>query len=1190
MRSALNAELLAEALGQHPEGILPTVEELTALIAEVEVAGFKGNYELSDQLLATAWYLHGVASASEASDLYTPQRQQRAFRVSAHVFDLALNDVERNIHDRLTLAFAAQVGYRRSKLDPNATSIYRRVADLLNDGRIRPEVEAESLHPPIHAVTFMENHARPPSVSGLINQLPLLALRIGVSFLGLDAPNIAKLNKTIRHQFNALSEVLNVYTLTGTMYGPSAALLRAVTEMMGFLRSGDNARLAVAKSALSSVLDLSAGEGDHDARWVAAHLFPIADGLQHSSVWSVLPPGTPPAVAQAFTVSHPSVLTLWPPQLELLARSDGNPLSPQTKRLLLSVPTSAGKTLMAQLMICAHLATERDSVCYVTPLRSLGREMRQSLRSRLRILNRELGADLPDRPSDLEDVTSSEEADVDVMTPERLMHALRRDPSGTLDRYSLFVIDEVQLLAQPGRGFMLESLLTFLRATDARLILLSGVLGNAANLAHWLSDDSPEVLFSSDWRGPRQVHALLYSVPDWSAQTITTRRSASHPLRITVPAKALLRIRPAESIVRSLETPPIGTKVFKSAPGKKMQKDTGGTPFYADVAVTASTLLRAGTLMMVVSQRDIARKAAQIIASKVEPVSGIGELETLFKERLGDEHPLLECVRHGVGYHHAGLPTDVLNALEQAVRDGLLQAIVATSTLTDGVNLPVRTVIISETTYEGQSSGTKLDPARLLNAVGRAGRAGRETEGWIVLALSKQISMPDFDKLTPTNADLQVQSTLLDEDSINSLAKTEDLLRQTEDAILRLNPGPAADFVSYVWFVLSSLEQVSGVLTSNELPSAIEDLLGMHQLDHDLRQRWAALAEETRKQFAAADDLSRRRWNSAGTTLATAIEIDQIVSEVISAMHASELDPYAILADDNEISLAQTLEVLSSCNVFTRLLVLPEAKNVWRFRSSPGLLLPADSVNVDEVIVQWVSGAGVSDLAASHLTAVPDLVSRLEQMVDVISGAFEHFLSWTVGVIIEQTNAALSAENSWMRLRSDTSSMLRYGVDTSHALTLLTRGVQSRRLAQRIGRWANDDRMEISDLRDALANLHIDGWRENFGASPADVLDLLEFTRSRTVSLLRELLESGSASVMVNLGEQDGDVQEKFSEVSVRPSGQIPAAYQVFHGERILATVKATDHTAVQDVLDSGLDPKLSLFGSFLQFTVSGEE
>ena len=68
MDRALNPEMLAEALGQHALGILPTVEDLTSLIAEVEVRTFIEPTDVDDELLRTAWYLHGVASAAQAPD------------------------------------------------------------------------------------------------------------------------------------------------------------------------------------------------------------------------------------------------------------------------------------------------------------------------------------------------------------------------------------------------------------------------------------------------------------------------------------------------------------------------------------------------------------------------------------------------------------------------------------------------------------------------------------------------------------------------------------------------------------------------------------------------------------------------------------------------------------------------------------------------------------------------------------------------------------------------------------------------------------------------------------------------------------------------------------------------------------------------------------------------------------------
>jgi len=1163
---ALRRDDLSDALGAHTPGVLPTVDELIALIANVEIQAFMQNFTIGDDLLRAAWYLHGVASATQAPELYSLPRRRRAFGVSAHIFDLALNDTSRDRHDRLTLTFAAQVGYRRAELDPNATAVYRRVVDLLQDD---------------------EDAAQ---------QIDTLALQAGVAFLGLDPGPLGRLQRRWRRQLADLAASVGMENLRTTMFGPAEQVVLATSALLAYLRGGDGSQLEVAQTALLSVVDLSAGEGDHDARWVAAHLLQIADDMATSSIWTVLPPGTPPAVAQAFTVGSPPVLTLWPPQRELLARASQNPLDPTTGRLLLSVPTSAGKTLLAQVMICTHLATQPGDVCYVTPLRSLGREMRQALGSRLRVLRRELGIDIPDyATASIEDILDLlEEAgrgDVEVMTPERLMQQLRRDPQAVLARFSLFVIDEAHLLAQPGRGFLLEALLTFLTAaSSARVVLLSGVLGNAASLASWLAPGQSEVLYTSDWRGPRRMHALLNTDARWDEEVRTPRgKGAKLPVRVTVPLIGKLLVRPAEGQVVSLVTEPLGTLALnKSADGSISEKDASSTANYKMVATAAAALRHAGSLLMIVSTRVLAGNAAQALAETRPPATATAELVAFLEERLGAEHPLIPCVRKGVAYHHAGLPLDVLNAIEDAIRSDQLRAVVATSTLTDGVNLPVRTVLIAETTYEGQNEGSRLDAPRLLNAVGRAGRAGRETEGWIVLALHKKVNTADFRLLTPEAASLEARSTMLSGEALTSLADAEALLAETADAILRLAPGPASDFAGYVWFVLTALDQLQTVPHAADVATAVQRLLGFEQMDDTLRARWLTFAAAVQREYDRTDPDRRRRWAATGTSLGTAARLEQVVDRLVAVVLGVHPGTRDVFEESTELPVADTLGILGGADVFDAVLQLPEAKKAWRFRRRPnggGAL----TVPVVPALNSWLSGADITELAEQMLPDIADASWRLEHTVDAVSNAFEHYLSWVVGIVIEQANAQLDALNARVVLRPEFAALIRYGVDTSQALALLTHGIQSRRLAYRLGQLADERGMGVDELREWLAELHMQGWRTELGASPREVLDLLEFTRARRQSLLRTLLESGSAQVTVRrtppAGDHDGNDPRT---VELQIPDRAPAELAVLDGEDRLGVVGPRDHTDVMDVLASGLDVTTVLSGDTLTFTVAG--
>ena len=177
---------------------------------------------------------------------------------------------------------------------------------------------------------------------------------------------------------------------------------------------------------------------------------------------------------------------------------------------------------------------------------------------------------------------------------------------------------------------------------------------------------------------------------------------------------------------------------------RKSKTSTHGSPGWASTRtrttkryVIASEMItelgHAGSVLVVAGTRDQAQQLAQGLAAVLSEQPALAPLVDFVRLQLGADHPLVAVLPHGVGFHHAGLPIEVLEALEQAVRDDTLPYLTCTSTLTDGVNLPVRTVIIYDQTYEGQDEDARLRGARLVNAMGRAGRAGKETEGWIVL-------------------------------------------------------------------------------------------------------------------------------------------------------------------------------------------------------------------------------------------------------------------------------------------------------------------------------------------------------------------------------------------------------------------------------------------------------------------------
>ncbi|MFE5487496.1 DEAD/DEAH box helicase [Streptomyces sp. NPDC056527] len=1164
MDRTLDPAVLATALGEfRPGGVLPSAQELLAAITQLEIAAFGRTQEIPDDVLATAWLLHGLAAVEPETPGFDPMRTRQALAVSAHVMDLALADERHSPTERLRIAFAAQAGYRRCEQEPNATAVYRQVKNLVNF--------ASSL--PAHIDT--------------------LALEAGVVFLSFDRPDLNRVLSAWRRQFAELRELMDGDPLAGTMYGPAEAVVEAVHLLRLFLSFGDPDRLQGAQDLLGSVLDGRAGRSDPSARWVAAHLLSLSGEMAASSLYTLLPEGTPDAVARTFAMSDPPVMTLWRPQCQLLNLERGNPVDPSTGRSLISVPTSAGKTLMAQLVICSHLAQKSGRVVYVSPMRSLGREMRAALRGRLRLLERKLVAEQPDFP--LADGSGSLVGDVDIVTPERLMHVIRNNPGAALDEVSLIVVDEAHHLAQGRRGFVLESLLALLRTrSDTRLVLLSAAVGNRGALASWLDPERPaeEVYFTDDWRGPRRLHGLMYpKLLKDQAERTPRKPSKNQPstIRATVPVAPRLDIRPtATSGTFGLTIPGVGTRAYASPNSwqwKAATKLAGGIADYEVFAAGAAALTRAGSVLMVVASKVIARNAARAMAEHLDVRPKAAALTEFLAETLGEQHPLVDCTRHGVAFHHADLPDDVLHAVEQGLRDGELLAIASTTTLTDGVNLPVRTVIINHTVEGDPTRGNQhgLSPAKLLNAIGRAGRAGRESEGWVILTRPYPPQAAEFETLTPDSERLTVTSELLSEDALRSLAHAEWQLQNSLDGLFSVMGTVAADFAAFVWLVLQTHAET--LRAPGDRLDPVRSLLAMEQADDpSVPARWMVLAEKVTAVYDATDPVSTRRWASTGTNIGSARFLDQLARRLAEQLLSFTVpeDEISVFFGPPEWPLEKTLGFLTEQGAFKNLLLTPEASGSWKLTNQQTKSLTFD-VPIDNAVRDWISGTSIPELARTWTPdSTPSHPQMLELTVQSIKQAFEHAISWTAGALVNLVNTHPLLTPTTPRLFAQTAWHIRHGVDTQQAITLLTSGITSRRLAHQIGRAAAESGIASGQLRAWIADQQIDGWTTAYKANAYEVEDLLDYV-SKPTNPLNELLRGHPVSIplaRVGPGSEGGPV-------NLTNPGKKPATIKVNRNGNQIAVIPAAQHHAVLTLIDSGLDLTYHLAAGQLIITLA---
>lgn len=108
----------------------------------------------------------------------------------------------------------------------------------------------------------------------------------------------------------------------------------------------------------------------------------------------------------------------------------------------------------------------------------------------------------------------------------------------------------------------------------------------------------------------------------------------------------------------------------------------------------------------------------------------VERLRHLHVENLGADAPASRSAAHGILSHHGNTPHGIRLAVEHAMRYDLVRFVVCTSTLAQGVNLPIRYLIVTSV-YQGRE---RIKVRDFHNLIGRAGRAGMHTEGSILFA------------------------------------------------------------------------------------------------------------------------------------------------------------------------------------------------------------------------------------------------------------------------------------------------------------------------------------------------------------------------------------------------------------------------------------------------------------------------
>lgn len=420
-------------------------------------------------------------------------------------------------------------------------------------------------------------------------------------------------------------------------------------------------------------------------------------------------------------------IELWPAQRRIC---DAGLLKGESA--VIQMPTSAGKTRATELIIRAAFLAHRTSLAIiVAPFRSLCHDIRSDL---VRAFQ---GEDvLMDEVSDsyLMDFGIDQllaQNSVLVITPEKLLYMLRRAPE-LAERIGLIIYDEGHQFEGFTRGPTYELLLSSLRMMlkpEAQTVLISAVIGNAAQIAGWLIGDSLAIVGGK---------GLL---PTTKSIAFASWQKERGWLRYVNPQD------PDEDeyyVPRIIEELPLKKKskrerdrVFpdRNHPTEISESVDIGLYLALHLGINGSVALFCGQKASVskVSWRAVELFKREVELEKPSTWSDQDELErlaNLIASNLGDDVDVVAASRLGILSHHASTPHGVRLCVEHAMRAGHARIVACTSTLAQGVNFPIKYLVVTAT----QQGKEKIKTRDFQNLMGRAGRAGMHTESSVIFS------------------------------------------------------------------------------------------------------------------------------------------------------------------------------------------------------------------------------------------------------------------------------------------------------------------------------------------------------------------------------------------------------------------------------------------------------------------------
>lgn len=515
--------------------------------------------------------------------------------------------------------------------------------------------------------------------------------------------------------FKKITQTLNAFNETGVDYG----LLRLSNRL-------ENKAIKIGTDREIFISDI---------------IYSIIYKKKKISSWILLPKFSEISVDiwKPYLSSDKSIKTLWPAQISL-----GTANVYKGESCIIQLPTSSGKTKSTELIIrSAFLSGRTNTAVVIAPFRALCHEIKRDYKKAFKSENVRI-----DEINDIltqEDLTAFSTKDdkktILILTPEKLYYLIHFD-SSFIKNIGLIILDEGHQFDSGERGITYELLVTFLNqhlSENTQKVLISAVMSNAVEISSWLNKNDNVIsgnkilptkrnigFFDIEYKG--NIKFVDYYIPH--------QQSFFVPYIFDVINLPLRKREKKARVFPDLKDPK-SVALYLSI--KMSQK--GITAIFCGTKVSVNAILK---IIPDIYERLPNYRMPIMYSDRLE----IEKLQKMIFQNLGTESNLYLASKYGIFSHHLDIPAGIKSCIEYGLQKEKIKSVVCTSTLAQGVNLPIKYLFIP-----GTSQGTDFISVRdFQNLIGRVARAGKITDGCIIFTKGDSFyNIHNFELLDATN-------------------------------------------------------------------------------------------------------------------------------------------------------------------------------------------------------------------------------------------------------------------------------------------------------------------------------------------------------------------------------------------------------------------------------------------------------